>query len=580
MTAYMSPQVVIREVDVSQVISSVATSIGVIVLRNTYRGAELKQTFLTNTDDLIQAFGEPTTVANAYKDMLSAEGFLKYGNALYATRVMPTDATFAGGSVTNYVYTATPAVSSAMTLSDLTSKDPDSFATEGLSGKDFYFIASSRGAWGNNVRVGMLDYSSQTAILTGGTAYQAFDTSGSWVGIDSRLALNDNGQATNFLIQVQVKDQGTKNFVTKEIFNVSTEELAVDDQGVSMFVDNVVNRNSKYIRVKLDNGKYEQPLTSSLLKNWMTLGSGYDGITAVSDADIMAALDLYSNAEEVDVNILIDSDKSEDVKRYMIQICESRKDCMAVLDCMYSDVVNQRGSEAINLRDWRRGLSVGGNLNENTSYAAVYGNWLEVYNRYSKKYVWIPSSGYVAGIYARTDDTNDAWWAPAGLNRGILTGVRRLAWNPNQGQRDLLYSNGINPITSFSGQGKVVWGQKNLLDKNSAFNRVNARRLMIVIAKSVATASKYFLFEPNDSGTRRTLVNMLEPFLRQIKAKRGLHAYSVVCDDSNNPPAIVDANQLNVSIYLQLTKTAEVIEISLIATQTGASFTELATNGI
>jgi phage tail sheath protein FI len=206
----------------------------------------------------------------------------------------------------------------------------------------------------------------------------------------------------------------------------------------------------------------------------------------------------------------------------------------------------------------------------------VYGNWLEVYDQYSRKYRWIPSSGYVAGIYARTDDMTDPWWAPAGLNRAILTNIRRLAWNPSLGERDLLYKNGINPIVSFSGQGKVIWGQKTLLDKNSAFNRVNVRRLFMVLEKAISTAAKYFLFEPNDTATRNRMVSMINPFLRDVKARRGVYDFLVVADETINTPERIDRNELWCNIYIKPTRAAEYIVLNFVATRTGANFEEVA----
>jgi hypothetical protein len=571
MAFYLSPLVDVNEVDVSTTIPAVATSIGAIIVRNTYKGSELKQTFVSNKDELVIAFGDPTTNSDCYRDMLSAEAFLKYGNKLYATRVMPASATFAGGSINNDSWTGTPEVSSAYKLSDLTSEDPDQFHTEGLTGADMYFIANSRGAWGNNVRISLLDRTSQTSILTGGVAYESFNTSSAWLSVDDRLE-----EDTDFLLMVQYKDQGKTNYVTKEIWNVSTLELAIDDQGASKFVENVINENSKYIRMKLDPSMIGVSLSASTLSNFMTFSSGADNQgDLVSNADIMDALDLYRNSEETDINILIDSDKPEDVKRYMIVIAEERKDCIVVLDCQESDVINQRGSETTNLRDWRRGLASGETLNANTSYAALYGNWFEVYNRYTKKYVWVPASGYVAGIYAKTDDVSGPWFAPAGLNRGVITGIRKLAWNPSQGARDILYSNGINSIVSFAGQGKVTWGQKTMLDKSSAFNRVNVRRLFMVMEKAISTATKYFLFEPNDPATRRVLVNMIEPFLRDVKARRGVYDFKVVCDNTINTPERVDRNELWCNIFIKPTRSAEFIILNFIATKTGASFDEL-----
>jgi phage tail sheath protein FI len=297
------------------------------------------------------------------------------------------------------------------------------------------------------------------------------------------------------------------------------------------------------------------------------------GTSVISDASIIEALDLFGNAEEVDVNILIDMGGSSDaVKRYMVtDICEIRKDCMALINCPSNLVINAIGQETENLREYRRDT-----LNMNTSYAALYGNWLEVYDKWNGKYRWCPASGFVAGVYANTDNTTDPWFAPAGLNRAILNSVRKLAWNPTLGQRDILYKNGINPIVSFAGQGKVIWGQKTQLDKESAFNRVNVRRLFIVLEKAISTAAKYFLFEPNDDLTRLLLVNMIDPFLRDVKSRRGIYDFMIVCDGRNNTPERIDRNELWCDIYIKPTRAAEFIVLNFIATKTGASFTELA----
>ena len=255
----------------------------------------------------------------------------------------------------------------------------------------------------------------------------------------------------------------------------------------------------------------------------------------------------------------------------MIALCEERFDCLTVLDVPRTLVVNNKGSETTDLRDWRNST-----FNENTSYAAVYGNWIEVYDKFNQKYRWIPVAGYVAGVYAKTDDVADAWWAPAGLNRAILTGVRRLAWNPKQGNRDILYSNGINPIVSFAGEGKVIWGQKTMLAKESAFNRVNVRRLFLVLEKAISTAAKYFLFEPNDPATRNQLRSMIEPFLRDVQSRRGIFDFKVVCDETNNTPERIDRNELWCNIFIKPTRTAEFIVLNFVATKTGASFDEAA----
>jgi phage tail sheath protein FI len=185
-------------------------------------------------------------------------------------------------------------------------------------------------------------------------------------------------------------------------------------------------------------------------------------------------------------------------------------------------------------------------------------------------------AGHVAGIYAKTDYMRDPWWAPAGLNRAILTNIRRLAWNPKLGHRDMLYKDGINPIVSFAGQGKVVWGQKTMLDKSSAFNRVNVRRLFIVLEKAISTAAKYFLFEFNDRITRSQLVTMIEPFLRDVQQRRGIYDFKVICDETNNTPERIDRNELWCTIFIKPTRVAEFIVLQFVAMKTGMTFEEAA----
>lgn len=572
MAFYLSPLVDVKETDLSLTIPAVATSIGCIILRNTYRGPELKQKYITSEDDLIQIFGEPTADYDCYIDMLAASGFLKYGRNLYATRVVAEDATFAGIKVA--LDGQGEAFAPPYVLSDLASENPDEFDKDIIvdDTNPLWVIASSRGTWGNKLRISILDKTSQTQILSGGN--DSWDTYPLFDSLDQPL--EDNA---SFVIVVEEQEQGDSDgtWTVQETFNVSTKTRAIDDQGATRFVENVINQQSQYIRVTLKDDMVDQNWTISTSSPVVLVG-GDEGVAGIQDSDIMDALDLYKNAEEIDVNMFIDANKSETVKKYMNDICQARKDCMCILDCPKEAVVANRGNEVTDLTDWRKGINsfTTTNLNVNTSYAAVYGNWLEVYDRYNKKYRWIPASGHVGGIYARTDQTNDAWWAPAGLNRAILTSVRRLAWNPDLGKRDLLYKNGINPIVSFAGQGKVVWGQKTLLDKNSAFNRVNVRRLFIVLEKAISTASKYFLFEPNDTGTRESLVAMVTPFLRDVKGRRGIYDFKVVCDETNNSPERIDRNEMWVSLYIKPTRAAEFIVLNFIAMKTGASFSEAA----
>ena len=590
MAFYISPVVDVQELDLTTTIPAVATSIGVIVLRNTYKGPEMTQEYVTSVNDLIDKFGQPrkrvydkdgnySKTADCYEDLNSAMGYLKYGRNLYCTRVMPPSATFAGTQVSSGgTYSQ---FNPGLTLNTETMtgdiSDPDEINEEAdtmlaTAGDEIWMIARSRGWWGNNLRVGLIDRETQTAVSTGGGSLDAA-LEAEILNIDSPLQSDKD-----FLLIIQSLEQGSTSWQTVEIHNVSLDENAVDDQGRTKFVESVINNESMYMRIIIsEDYKSEDVPSDWVTDSFQRFGGGADNNNDdVTEAALIEGYNLYSNPEEIDVNIFIDSNKSETVKRRLVELCEVvRKDSMAIVDVNYSHVVKNKGNEVTDMVEWRKGLSSSTNFNQNSSYVSVYANWFNVYDKYLKQYVWVPTSGYMAGLYARTDNQADPWFAPAGLNRAVVTGVRKLAFNPDLGQRDLLYKNGLNPIVSFAGQGKVVWGQKTMLDRSSAFNRVNVRRLFLTLEKAISTASKYFLFEPNDRFTRSQIVSMIDPFLRDVKSRRGVYDYRVVCDTTNNTPERIDRNELWVSIYLKPVKSSEFVVLQFIATRTSANFAEL-----
>lgn len=628
MAFYLSPQVAVNEIDLSTTIPAVATSIGVLVLRQTFKGAEKEQTLVTTDEQLKEAFGFPTT--NSYKDILAGMGYLKYGNKLYCTRVMPDDATLSGTkTLSGYSATSTAhtsAYSFDATGSVASSEDdgPYDYISLGASdlslyadqvragmgvGEPLWFSSRSRGQWGNNIRLliynqdlfnsiryydvtnAVMDLPSNVTLTAEASAAAVTMYSSYTSAFNKILDLNTPLTSDYQLgVIVQAKDQGSSSWVDKEVFVVSTDTGEVNDEGESMFVETVINEQSNYIYTSLntnyttdsENDRNDIPFSTM---DYITLSgakNGYwgrdDSVTAqaAEDSAVIVAYELYDNPEELDVNLFIDGDKGVTVKQKLIEICQdTRKDSFAILDVDRGDVVNNVGSEATDLVKWRKGQGTS-TFNPNTSYAALYGNWLEVFDKWNKVYRWIPASGHMAGLYAHTDNVNDAWWAPAGLNRTILTSVRRLAWNPTLGERDILYQSGINPIVSFSGQGKVVWGQKTLLDKSSAFNRINVRRLFLVLEKAISTASKYFLFEQNDAVTWMLMTNMIEPFLRDIQGRRGIYDFMVQINEDTNTPERIDRNELWGNIFLKPTRAAEFIVLNFIATKTGADFNELA----
>jgi phage tail sheath protein FI len=197
------------------------------------------------------------------------------------------------------------------------------------------------------------------------------------------------------------------------------------------------------------------------------------------------------------------------------------------------------------------------------------------YDKYNDLYRWVPLNGDIAGTCVRTDNTNDAWWSPAGYNRGQVKNVVKLAWNPRKAERDVLYSNGVNPVITSPGQGTILFGDKTLQAKPSAFDRINVRRLFIVLEKAISTAAKYQLFEFNDAFTRAQFKNLVVPYLRTVKGRRGITDFQVICDDTNNTAQIIDTNQFVGDIYIKPARSINFIQLNFVAVPSGVQFSEI-----
>jgi hypothetical protein len=258
----------------------------------------------------------------------------------------------------------------------------------------------------------------------------------------------------------------------------------------------------------------------------------------------------------------------------------TRKDCMFIADPLRQIFVNGPNTKVLSVRGNNFSTNIYNPLKNlistvNSNYSAIYGNWVRQYDNFTDAFYWFPASGYVAAIYARTDQTTQPWIAPAGLNRGVINNIVDLAFNPNQKQRDFLYTISINPIVSFARDGFVVFGQKTLQNKPSAFDRVNVRRLFLTLERATQRALKYFVFEPNTEFTRTRLKNTITPIFELAKNTEGLYDYLIVCDERNNTSDVIDRNELAVDIYIKPVKAAEFILVNFIATRTGQNFQEL-----
>ena len=302
-----------------------------------------------------------------------------------------------------------------------------------------------------------------------------------------------------------------------------------------------------------------------------SLAGGAAGST-VTDGQLLTAYEKFSDAETVDVGLIM-AGPSGSITHIdnLITIAENRKDAVVFASPQRSDVVNITNSN-------KQMTNVIGFFNSirSSSYVVFDSGYKYSYDRYNDVYRFVPLNGDMAGLSARTDTVADSWFSPAGFNRGIVRGAVKLAFNPTKSQRDQLYPARINPVATFPGQGTVLFGDKTGLTTPSAFDRINVRRLFIVLEKAISTASKFQLFEFNDEFTRANFRNIVEPFLREVQGRRGITDFLVVCDETNNTGEVVDRNEFIAEIFVKPARSINFITLQFIATRTGVSFDEVA----
>jgi hypothetical protein len=294
--------------------------------------------------------------------------------------------------------------------------------------------------------------------------------------------------------------------------------------------------------------------------------------SALATADIVRAYDKMKSAEDVDVSLITTAAHGSTAVRHAInQIAESRKDCMVFFSPEKSDVVGVTSSSTAtgNVTDYRD------TVNMNSSYAVMDSGWKYMYDKHNDKFRFVPLNGDIAGLCARTDQVRDPFFSPAGFDRGRIGGVVKLPYNPKKAERDKLYAAGVNPIVSFPGAGVIMFGDKTQLTKPSAFDRINVRRLFILLEKAIANAAKFQLFEFNDEFTRSQFVSIVEPFLRDIQGRGGIQDFSVVCDGSNNTPQVVDSNSFRGDIFVKPSRAINFIQLNFVAVRSGVSFSEV-----
>lgn len=563
MTFRVSPGVDVFEIDNTNSIPAVSTATGAYV-GNFRWGPVNEVTTVTDEVDLVRKFSSPDT-ANAVS-FLTAAHFLKYSNDLRVVREIDSSAVNAnaGGDASTVVKNATNHAGQTF-----------AFADQGL------WIARYPGTLGNSLKVSMFGFKTDTSTTL--SNFTSWTYSSNFDGPVGTSTYASNLGSSNDEVHIAVIDEdglftGIAGTVLEVFPFLSQASDAKAADGSSIYYKDYINNNSKYVwfadhdstntanagtaattaadyAVTPANGQVNVSLTAGV-------NSGALGAT-----EFATGWDLFEDAATIDVSLLIAPDlpsaTATTIANDIISIAAARKDAVAFISPVSDD------DTAAEIKTFADALTA-------SSYAFVDSGRLKVYDKYNDGYVNIPACSAVAGLVADTDRTRGPWFSPAGFQRGQIFGVTQLYYNPSETDRNTLYKAGVNPIVSFPGRGTLLYGDKTHLNRPSAFDRINVRRLFITLEKSIAVSAENLLFEQNDVFTRARFITDVEPFLRNIKGRRGLEDFRVVCDTTNNTSQVITANEFVGDIYIKPPYSINFVTLNFVATRNGVDFNEIA----
>lgn len=446
------------------------------------------------------------------------------------------------------------------------------------------FAARYPGSLGNSISISIADAASFSkwdykALFTTAPDTSDFVANAGGLGDEIHMVVIDrDGRWT-----------GTAGMVIESYAFLSKALGAKKGDGSSAYYVTAVNSQSNYIYwMDHPTGMANWGTAPSLGVTYTSIGAtalSFDLVGGVDDYSVtdgqrMNAFTLFGDDETYDVSLIISGKSSRDVVRHIIDnVVEKRRDCMVFASPSHivtgDPLVGNNAEVVENIIKFKNGDGVENATLPSTSFAVFDSGYKYQYDAYNDVYRWVPLNGDVAGLCARTDYTNDPWFSPAGFNRGQIKNVIKLAFNPRKADRDNLYQNGINSVVSFPGEGVVLFGDKTALAKPSAFDRINVRRLFITLEKAIATAAKYQLFEFNDGFTRAQFRNQVEPFLRDVKGRRGIIDFKIICDETNNTGEVIDNNRFVADIYIKPTRSINFVTLNFVAVRTSATFTEI-----
>jgi len=565
MAFQISPGVNYSEVDLTTVVPSVLTTAGAFA--GTFKwGPAQKRIQVDSEITLASKFGTPDS--NSATSFFTAASFLAYGNNLTVARAV--------GSGSKNARANTSGTTLQIGNEDIFQA---AYLTGSAGSSIGPVIARYAGALGNSLTVGSIDASGTFASWTvGGVSASPYFNGAPGTSSQATAAGAANDEIHIIVIDSGGLFTGVKNQVLEVFPYLSKGSDSTDSLGNSNYYKNVIYNNSKYIyyvdplSTDLSYSTWGKPLANT---SYYSQGSVTNVLTGGSDdapstANTQTAYGLFANADEVNVSLVITGDAPIATQQYVINsVAGVRKDCLAFISPPSANVINQAGNETTNITSWNNALAT------SSSYAVADSGWKYMFDKYNNTYRWVPLNGDIAGLCVYTDSVRDPWFSPAGFNRGNLKNVVKLAWNPTKTNRDTLYAQGVNPVGTFPGNGTVLYGDKTLQTKPSAFDRINVRRLFIILEKTIANAAKYSLFEFNDETTRAQFVGLVTPFLRDIQGRRGIYDFRVVCDTTNNTSQVIDSNQFVGDIYIKPARSINFIQLNFVAVRTGVDFTEI-----
>ena len=586
----LSPAITIKEIDLSGVAPNVSTSVGAFV-GNFRWGPVNSQTLVADESGLVRAFAAPNE-DNAV-DFHSASYFLKYTNSLYIVRGN-------NGGINAHSAVTKLTGDSAVVENRVDWETNVSSSVKAGTLDTGSFIAKYPGSLGNALTVSFCP----AADSDGVDNFQNWSYKGSFDRKPTTSAYATENGAEKDEVHVAIIDRtgsftGTPGSVLETFPHLSVAKGAVTPDGSPNYISDVLNTQSEYVwnntfaddsafgadHLNIGQNWGKTPSVDSAVdystgsSAWtdsaskIKLGGGSNS-SDLTNAQITTGFDLFDDAESLQVDFLIPPQSSADsdavtIANYCNAIAKDRKDCVVPVSPHRNGIIGVTTSAAnTNAISFANSLS-------NSSYLIVDNNYLKVFDKYNDQYIYIPANSSTAGIMAATDFVAAPWFSPAGQRRGNYLAVTDIAHSPNKAQRDALYKANVNPVANIPGVGIVLYGDKTHELRPSAFDRINVRRLFIGVEKSIAQAAKNILFEFNDEFTRAEFVNVVEPLLREIKGRRGITDFKVVCDETNNTPAVIDRNEFVASIFIKPARSINFVTLNFVAVRSGVDFEEV-----